>query len=243
MAGALSNWEGQFLNKRPFFQQDCRLCGRYRGRDGLCDGCRAMLPALAGPLCPVCAEPQTVTLPDGAPCGRCQRRRPDFDALFAPYRYDYPLAELVHHYKYGRALGDGALLASLLADFARGTGGSADLVIPVPLAKERLAERGFNQSDALARALADIIGGDFSPRLCWRKRNTVRQPSLDLAGRRRNLADAFGVEPGLHGLCVAIVDDVASSGSTLSALASALKKRGAKRVDAWVLARAIFPKT
>ncbi|WP_240674182.1 ComF family protein [Crenobacter cavernae] len=239
----LSNYLPRILNKRPFFQQPCRLCGRHEGWDGLCDGCRAMLPTLHGPLCPVCAEPQPHALPPGVVCGRCQRRLPAFDALFAPYRYDYPLAELLHHYKYGKALGDGALLASLLAGFAHHKQGSADLVVPVPLAKERLAERGFNQCDALALALADIMKSVFSPKLCWRKRNTPAQARLDLTARRRNLDDAFGVESRLDGLCVAIVDDVASSGSTLSALAFSLKKQGAKRVEAWALARAVSPKT
>ncbi|WP_230369732.1 ComF family protein [Paludibacterium denitrificans] len=83
----------------------------------------------------------------------------------------------------------------------------------------------------------------FSANLCWRKYNTSSQASLKRAARLKNVRDAFGVKRRLDGLCVAIVDDVATSGATLSALAETLKKQGAKRVDAWVLAKAFPPKT
>ncbi|WP_293759619.1 phosphoribosyltransferase family protein [uncultured Aquitalea sp.] len=130
-----------------------------------------------------------------------------------------------------------------MTDFCRETGLYSDIVLPVPLANERLAERGFNQSDALAQAIADTMQSRFSATLCWRKRNTLPQASLNRRERLRNLKNAFGVKQRIDGLSVAIVDDVATSGATLSALAEILKKQGAKRVDAWVLARASFSKT
>jgi len=197
---------------------------------------------LQGPLCPLCSEPQAVEL-DGARCGRCQRHPPAFDRLLAPYRYDYPLAEVIHAYKYGKRLELAGVLAPLLSEFAKNQGTQPDLVIPVPLAEARLAERGFNQSDALAAALADTLAARFAPDLCWRKRNTTVQASLALDERRRNVRDAFDVKHRIQGLCVAIVDDVASSGATLSALSVALKKQGAKRVEAWALARSFSTKT
>lgn len=177
------------------------------------------------------------------PCGRCQRHPPAFDRLLAPYRYDYPLAEVIHAYKYGKRLELAGILASLFSEFAQQQGTKPDLVIPVPLAESRLAERGFNQCDALAAALAATLGARFAPNLCWRKRNTAIQAGLALDERRRNVRDAFDVKHRTSGLYVAIVDDVASSGSTLSALALALKKQGAKRVEAWVLARSFSTKT
>lgn len=78
----------------------------------------------------------------------------------------------------------------------------------------------------------------FSANICWRKRNTPFQAQLERAERYRNVKDAFGVKRRLDGLDVLLVDDVATTGATLSALAEAVKKQGARRVEAWVLARA-----
>lgn len=239
---ALSNSIRKILNNCPFIKQPCLLCARHEAQHGICAGCRTDLHRLDSPLCPLCAEPQALDL-GGAPCGRCQRRTPAFDRLYAPFRYDYPLAEVIQAYKYGKRLELAGVLAPLLAEFAAKQQTYADLVIPVPLFRDRLAERGFNQCDALGQALAGTLAARFEPNLCWRKRNTAVQASLGRAERRRNLRDAFGVKHRIDGLCVAIVDDVASSGATLNSLAAMLKKQGAKRVDAWALSRSFSTKT
>ncbi|MDF0605803.1 phosphoribosyltransferase family protein [Neisseriaceae bacterium TC5R-5] len=135
------------------------------------------------------------------------------------------------------------VLSELLREFAQSQQQKYDLVVPVPLAKARLAERGFNQSHELAKTIAVTMAARFSSDLCGRKYNTLPQASLKRSERLKNVAHAFSVNRRCDGLCVAIVDDVATSGATLSALAKILKKQGAKRVDAWVLARAFFVKT
>ncbi|AXE37033.1 amidophosphoribosyltransferase [Chromobacterium phragmitis] len=219
--------------------QICVLCGCRSARDGLCGDCRAMLPAMPAEHCPRCAEPTVC----GALCGHCQRRPPGFDALHAPYLFGYPLSHLIHAYKYGKRLQLAGALCGLFTDYARCQAPRYDLVIPVPLANERLAERGFNQSSELAKAFADTINSRFSDNLCWRKSNTLPQASLGRAERLRNVRHAFGVKCRCDGLSIAIVDDVATSGATLSALSKMIKKQGAERVDAWVLARAFSPKT
>jgi len=168
---------------------------------------------------------------------------PFFDRLDAVLRFDFPLAGLLHAWKYGRRYELSGVMAQMFTRNAANFAEKPDFVLPVPLASARLAERGFNQSEVLARAFADTLACPFSATLVWRKRNTPPQARLTLAERRRNLRDAFGVDPAVKGLYVLLVDDVATSGSTLSALALALKKQGAKRVDARVLARAIFSKT
>lgn len=163
--------------------------------------------------------------------------------MHSPYLFGYPLNAIIYAMKYGKRLELTGVLAGLMAEFAAATSLRSDLVLAVPLAKERLAERGFNQSIPLAQAIAATMHSRFSATLCWRKRNTVPQASLGRAERGRNVRDAFGVKQRIDGLSIAIVDDVATSGATLSALAEKLKKQGAKRVDAWVLCRALFPKT
>jgi ComF family protein len=219
----------------PFFKQPCLLCGSFSAIDGFCPPCRQSLVRLAEPHCPRCALP----LQEQGLCGHCQRSPPAFDALHVPYVFCYPLSELIHRFKYGKRLELSGALGRLLQQNSPKVTLDFDLLIPVPLSKERLAERGFNQSVELARAVAGIMPDRFQPTVCWRKRNTCSQALLTPAGRRRNLLDAFCVETSLDGLSVAIVDDVVTTGSTLNAMAKTLKKRGAIRVEAWALARTL----
>ncbi|MBV8679847.1 MAG: ComF family protein [Aquitalea sp.] len=235
----LSNISSGFIDNCSIFKQSCLLCNTRNSQSGLCPACRRSLPLLPAAHCPICAEPATT----GDICGICLRRPPAFDALHAPYLFGYPLNAIIYAMKYGKRLELAGTLARLMAEFALKTAISSDIVLPVPLSKERLAERGFNQSAPLAQAIAVTMQSRFSTTLCWRKRNTVPQASLGRAERSRNVRDAFGVKQRIDGLSVTIVDDVATSGMTLSALAEKLKKQGAKRVDAWVLCRASFPKT
>lgn len=204
----------------------------------LCHACQAELPRLPTVRCPICADPAG----GGQPCGRCQRQPPGFDTLHAAYHFDYPLSSLIHAFKYGHRLELAGPLGRLLAH-AAAAAPRPDLVVPVPLHRTRLAERGFNQSLELALPLAATMGAPLDASLCVRKRNTKNQASLDRSERLRNVRHAFGVERRIDGACVAIVDDVATSGATLSELAVMLKKAGAARVDAWVLARAHHDKT
>ena len=235
----LSNLLSALIDNCSFINQKCALCGAVDSRQALCPPCREMLPRLPAARCPHCAEPT----PDSVLCGHCQRHPPAFDALHVPYLFGYPLNGLIHAFKYGKRLQLAGALSGLLTEFAACQAHGYDLVIPVPLANERLAERGFNQSSELAKAFAVTINSRFSDDLCWRKCNTLPQASLGRAARLRNVRHAFGVKRRCDGLSIAIIDDVATSGATLSSLAKALKKQGAERVDAWVLARAFSPKT
>lgn len=235
----LSNTAMSIIDKCSIFRQKCVLCAATDATNGLCAPCRRSLPRLPDEQCPRCAEP----VAGGALCGHCQRSLPAFDALHVPYIFGYPLSGLIRAFKYGKRLQLAGALGGLLSEFAACQALKYDYVIPVPLAKERLAERGFNQSHELARAIAVTMRSPFSAQLCWRKCNTLPQASLGRAERLKNVRHAFGVKRRCDGLSIAIVDDVATSGATLSALAETLKKQGAKRVDAWVLARAFSPKT
>lgn len=227
----LSNLTQLIIDKCTIFNQPCLLCGDWRARRGFCAACREQLPRPPATQCARCAEP----LAAAGLCGQCQRRPPAFDALHAPYLFDYPIAALIHAFKYGKQLQMGVALGSLLADFAAGHAHEYHFVIPVPLAKERLAERGFNQSHELAKAITVTMASRLSADLCWRKYNTRPQASLGRAERRKNLRHAFGVNCRCDGLSIAIVDDVATSGATLSALAEILKNRG--KTGRWLGAR------
>lgn len=234
----LSNLVDTWLNKCPLFEQHCLLCGQRPAPEGLCHACIRSLPRdTSVPRCPQC------NLPAGSPqvpCGRCLQHPPAFHRLYSAYDYAYPLDGLITRCKYGPAMGLQGALANRMTDGLRRQPDVSlpDWLVPVPLAPAKLAERGFNLPDALARSLAATMQRPCVTDLCWRRRNTAPQASLDRAARRANVRDAFGVKHRCDGLSIALVDDVASTGATLDALAKTLLSAGAKRVDAWVLARA-----
>lgn len=115
----------------------------------------------------------------------------------------------------------------------------ADLIVPVPLHPRRFKERGFNQSELLAAALAKPGRGRLS-RCLVRIRNTPSQTDLNARQRRRNVRDAFSTisEPSLGGAVVVLVDDVVTTGATLRECASVLRKGGAREVRSITVARA-----
>lgn len=158
--------------------------------------------------------------------------------------YAPPLDRVVIALKFRHQLALARPLGELLA--ARWAGEPCapplDCLVPVPLASARLAERGFNQSLEIARAMRDALGahGGVGPVLARglrRVRDTPEQSGLDLAQRRRNLLGCFACDRRYDGLSVGVVDDVMTSGSTLAEAARMLKAAGAVRVVALVAAR------
>ncbi len=177
-------------------------------------------------------------------CGACLREPPPLDACYAAVDYAYPWSGLVARFKFSGEPGWAPTLADRMlhipgvaAEIA-----AADLVLPMPLARRRLAHRGFNQALLLARALA---AGKTDAGLLLRLRETEAQAALDRKARQRNVQHAFGVDPlrarELAGRCVLLVDDVMTSGASLHAAAQAVRQAGAQRVGAVVLARTREP--
>jgi ComF family protein len=133
----------------------------------------------------------------------------------------------------------GALLGNLL-DAAVPAQPDIDCIGFIPLSRERLAERGFNQALEIARPLARARGIALRSDLAVRVRHAGAQAELPFAARRKNVRGAFACLEDLSGLRVAVVDDVMTTGATLDEFAKTLKKRGAARVENWVVARALL---
>ena len=228
------NWLNTALDW--LFPATCRLC-LAPGADQLelCHGCLADLPRIAHP-CQHCARP----LPKdaGAVCGRCQHRPPAFDRCNALFRYQYPVDSLVKRIKFQQDLALLGSLGKLLSLKMQEQDCLPDLLVPVPLHRRRLAERGYNQALELARVCAADNRLALDYRLCKRVRATAAQSGLPARQRRQNIQGAFVVNRQLTNRHIALVDDVLTTGSTLGELAAVLKKAGARRVDAWVIARA-----
>ena len=217
----------------------CLLCGAP-GADGvdLCAACVAELPRNRS-CCARCALPLPVS---AALCGACQRHAPPWDAAWAPFRYGWPLDRLESRFKFGRDLAAGRALATLWQRESMPLSKPA-LLLPVPLHRARLRQRGYNQALELARPMARGFGLPLRHDVLQRLKATDAQTELDAATRRRNVRGAFAVHAGValpaH---VAILDDVMTTGATLAECARVLKRAGVARVDVWALARAPSPR-
>ncbi len=213
----------------------CAVCHAWPART-LCEACVARF-AQPRPRCQGCAMP----LPAGvARCGACIKETPPLDLCLAAVTYEYPWSGLVARYKFGASPGWSSALALLMRStpWAEPALEAADRVLPMPLSRERLRERGFNQALELARQLAP---GKTDARLLLRLHDTPAQSSLPRPARLRNVRGAFGVAPGreqeIKGQRLVLVDDVMTSGASLYTAAQALRAAGAAHITGLVLAR------
>lgn len=212
--------------------QDCFLCGAAGQRAVLCRPCEDDLPRLPDACCPVCALP---TL-DGLLCGRCVKKMPAFDDSVAAFDYGFPVDVLIQQYKYSQQLALGPWLAEHLLVRLSGMP-LPEAALAMPLSHARLRKRGFNQSLEIAKPLCRALGLVLLPHACERIRDTESQTTLPWKERSKNVRGAFACRENLAGKHVAIIDDVMTSGASVNELAKTLKKSGAARVSAWVIAR------
>ena len=220
----LAGWAAALL------PQVCALCGEA-GRTAVCARCAAGLPR-TGAHCPSCALPAS----PGVLCGACRRHPPAYDRTVAPFQYSYPVDRLIQALKYRGRLALGPFFAAAIGGAAPE---GADLLVPVPLSRRRLRERGFNQALEIARVVARQRGLRLERNLVVRRRDTRAQAALSIADRRENVEGAFQAVGGVRGLRVAVVDDVMTTGATLAEIARVLKQAGAAQVENWVAARAL----
>lgn len=171
-------------------------------------------------------------------CGACLHRPPPLDGVRAAFVYAEPLDRLLPRFKFHHDLAAGALLSALMVQALRRDPPAdwPDALVPVPLHRARLRQRGYDQALELARPLARSCGLPLRADLLQRVHATRAQSELDAAARRRNLRRVFEVRGGVPAHVV-LVDDVMTTGATLEAAARALRRAGVARVDAWVCAR------
>ena len=214
----------------------------------VCEGCRAAV-SLRRPDrdCAVCGK--TILATDAAAgsaapvCEACRKRRPAFDAARSAVDYSGPVSEIVQSLKYRRAAETAPWMAQFMVACiaANWPGERFDAVVPVPLHRSHENKRGYNQAELLAEGIARAREIDCDPRMLRRLRDTGTQTRLSAEERRANVAGAFAPGPGreacAYGKCILLVDDVMTTGATLSAAASALRAAGAARIMALSFAR------
>lgn len=218
---------------------NCLLCDQLSRGIPLCPGCQGDLPWNTS-TCIRCALPVPA---NQLICATCLERPPLQTRTLAPLRYEFPVDHLIAGLKYHGRLAHAPLLGTLLKEAVlRETSALPDLLLPVPLHDRRLAERGYNQALEISRPLARQTGLVPETRLLRRHKATTPQMSLDAAARARNPKDAFELDAkrlaALGSInSVAIVDDVMTTGATLTAIARLLQSVGIAHIEFWVVAR------
>ena len=220
--------------------QVCALCADRSGDSLLCAPCMNALPPLPA-ACPVCARPS----PGGAACGACLQHPPAFAGTIAACSYAFPLDRLVQALKYEHRLALAEPLGDALAA-AVATRARSRAPFPTRCSPSRCRQRGSaseaSTNRSRSRASSRAAFGVLLSTGLVRTGNAPPQATLPWARRRRNVRGAFACTASFAGSHVAIVDDVMTTGATLDAAAVALRRAGAARVDAWVVARTLPPR-
>ena len=154
--------------------------------------------------------------------------------------FEGPIRYALHTLKYRRNMALGDALAKHFAEYVGTLDWFVDFVVPVPLGKERTRERGYNQVGLVAMPLASINHWGYASRALIRTRETRSQVGLSASERKENVSGAFHASASqVSGAIILLVDDVATTGATLSACAAALLDAGARSVYALTVARAL----
>src|SRR5216117_4461382 len=221
----------------------CTLCGgKTRAAEYLCERCEAKATPIVAPFCQQCSEPFEGAIATAFTCANCAHRKIYFDAAVAAYRGRGIVRQIIHDFKYGRQIHLRHLVTRWLTaalDDPRLRGRRFDVIIPVPLHPARKRERGFNQASLLAELLSAQISIQSRP-LLERIRYATTQTALDRTERIENLHNAFRLRKNMNvrDLRVLLIDDVLTTGSTLSECARVLKDAGVISVHAATVARA-----
>jgi ComF family protein len=218
----------------------CAGCGAIVADvHSFCGDCWSQVEFLGESGCMTCGMPLEAT--DAELCGVCVAKPPRIERTRSAVAYDELSRSIAIRLKYGRKVALARTMARFMAPLVRPE--HDPVLVPVPLHRGRLWQRGFNQSLLVANEIARATGLRSEARLLRRTRSTPALKGMSIAQRRKTVAGAFAVDPAadLQGRTVVLVDDVLTTGSTANACAKVLKKAGAARIELVSWARVIKP--
>lgn len=221
----------------------CLICarpiGHHQGADGLCPECDLEMQPRKGGFCPLCGQLYSQAEAEPYLCAKCRTKRPAWDNFGFLGPYTGTLRDIILDFKFHTCFERRMALRTLIlqAYVFHYQGLCPDCIVPVPLHASRLRERGFNQSLEIARTLRRELMVPLRANALLRTRRTEAQSGLERKERLHNVRGAFWAEKKLvWGQHVLLVDDVRTTGTTLTECVKALRRAGAVQVDVLVLA-------
>ncbi len=233
MLPQLARLKGMALNL--LLPQWCLGCGREG--ELICPSCRKNLPRVTSPICPRCGIPQS----SGILCPGCVSWQQAIDGIRSPFRFGGVIRQAIHQLKYRNLRAITGTLAELLTDYITTNPIPGEVLVPVPIHQKRMRERGYNQSELLSRELGRLVKLPVVADCLTRQRHNPPQArTAGISERWSNVAAAFTCrDHRLKDKQIVLIDDVATSGATLDACASALKSAGASSVWGLTIAREV----
>ncbi len=235
-----SLFNGRIFNAQLFHAQSfgaqCQLCqcDLTSNSQWICNHCEATLPKSKNG-CQTCAVPLSGSTPR---CGQCLKSPPSIDQLVACFDYQFPINQWLPQFKFSRQSALAKWFADqLMASLSLFNHQLPQAILPVPLHKQRMRQRGYNQAHLIARHLSRKLRIPLLDTAVQRHKTTEAQSGLSVKQRQTNIRQAFSVNGPLPGF-VAIIDDVFTTGSTVNELSRTLKQHHCHRVEAWVVAHA-----
>lgn len=230
------NWLEKFL-----LPPSCQLCGAPAIDDELCPHCASEARVIVS-ACPLCALPND----DGSVCSNCSSAPPVWQAAYSCLVYDGSVQQLLVKWKYQRQHSTARLLCETLGGWLalqQQRHIEATAIIPIPMHPKKLRSRGFNSAYHLALTVSKTLNLPLLDKALIRTRHTHAQAGLDKETRHNNLAGVFSVLPeNLHGHThLILVDDVYTTGTTLTLCSQLLHAAGVKAITVLTLARALPP--
>lgn len=221
----------------------CLCCGRdvFNNKYEICDSCKNKLHFLTGKLCKHCSEH---LISDGNFCIHCKGKIFYCDKIISPFVYDGIVKNFILGLKYNNKKYYANSLSIFMCDTYNKNNLLCDLIIPVPLCDKRLKERGYNQSELLAKPISKTLNLPLVTECLIRVKQTPSQVNLNYKERTNNLIDAFKVinKKLIKDKTILLIDDVYTTGATITECAKTLKRAGAKVVYALTAAHTILKK-
>ena len=215
------------------YPRRCPICDApmLRSEKYVCTACTDKVKFVSGKTCEKCGRKMGEMWTHI--CPECINADHAFDEAFAPFAYEGDIRESITRFKYSGRAEYAIFYAKCICEYGkiRIRDWNADAIVPVPIHKSRLAERGYNQAYLLAKELSKLTGITVKDDLIIRVKKTEAQNGLNPAQRRKNLAGAFKYENTRSiPKTIIIADDIYTTGSTVNAISKLLKKHGAQRV-------------
>jgi ComF family protein len=244
LATVLQEWMSAGL--AFFYPEICQLCKKSRARPAegfVCGSCRESVQFIQPPFCKRCGRPVEGAITGDFECATCRQDELHFESARSAVATKGVVREVMHRYKYQRALWFEPFLAGLLVQQASPQLSPKDwnLLVPVPLHSTKERQREFNQSERFGRWLSEATGIPMDRQLLSRVVPTQTQTRLDRKARQENMRNAFAMRKKrrLNGERILLLDDVYTTGATTNACARTLLKGGAGKVCVWTVARGI----